>query len=140
MRHRVSRLITLITSSKRAVGITTVVILIMVGPLKFTLVRTLLSMGLPRELLQAQDAILTAALAAALVWVLLMAVRVRHAQQEEQIRVVADLNHNLRNALQVIFGSDYLLQSDKATALLESAERIDHSLQILLSAPNAHKP
>ncbi len=140
MKRRLSHLITLITSSRRAVGLTALSILLIVGPLKFFLVRTLLSIGVPREALQAQDAILSAALSAALVWMLLMAVRVKRTQLEEQIGVVADLNHNIRNALEVIFNSDYLLKSEKATAILESVERIDNTLKVLMPEPRAQKP
>ncbi len=122
----------MITSSKRAVAITAVATLVILAPIKFVLVRSLLSMGVPREALQAQDAILSAALAAALVWVLLMGLRMRRKQVEEQLRAVADLNHNVRNALQVIFASDFLPQSDRASAILESVERIDRTLNALL--------
>jgi hypothetical protein len=111
--------------------------LLVVSVVKFLLVRSLLSMGVPRELLQAQDAIIAGALTAALVWALLIAERVRRRQEEEQIRVVADLNHHLRNALEIIFGSEYLRESEKATAILESVKRIDTALQVLLAQPPA---
>jgi hypothetical protein len=96
-------------------------------------------MGVPREVLQAQDAIITAGLTAALVWLLLMAVRVRYSQQQAQIRMAAHLNHHVRNALEVIFHSDYLRNTDKAAAILESLERIDRTLRILLPASEEHR-
>lgn len=136
------RLFGRMTRSQRSIALTAVVILLIVSVAKFALVRSLLSMGVPRELLQAQDAIITGALTAALVWALLIAERVRRTQQEEQLRVVADLNHHLRNALEIIFESEYLRDSDKATAILESVKRIDAALQVLLPqtpAPGARR-
>src|SRR6266542_5006377 len=87
---------TYITRSRRTVTITSCIILFAVGLAKLFIVRILLRMGTPREFLQAQDAIITGALAAGLVWVLLIAVRARREQEQRQIRVVADLNHHLR--------------------------------------------
>jgi hypothetical protein len=72
-----------------------------------------------------------------LVWVLLAAVRARQKQVQQQIRVVADLNHHLRNALTIILASEYLRESEKATAILASVERIDATLQLLLPQPSA---
>jgi hypothetical protein len=48
--------------------------------------------------------------------------------------VVADLNHHLRNALDIILASDYLRQTDRATAICESVERIDHALTNIIGA------
>lgn len=139
MQRRVSHLVTLTTGSKRAATIAAFIIFPTLALLKFTLVRSLLSMGLPREVLQAQDAIITAALTAALVWLLLMAVHLRRSQEQQQIRMAADLNHNVRNALEVIFNSGYLRDIDKGTAILESVERIDRALNILLPAAKGQK-
>ncbi len=133
----ISHFVNVVTSSKRAIAITAAITLIIIGPVKFVLVRSLLSMGVPREILQAQDAVVSAALSAALVWVLLMAVWVRRKQVEEGVEEVASLNHEVRNALQVIFASDYLRQSDRAAAILESVERTDAALRVLL--PQARK-
>jgi len=132
-----SRLANLITSRQRAVAMTACIAFVVVGLTKLLIVVSLLSMGVHRTVLQAQDAILSGGLAAALVWVLLAAVRVRQKQVQQQIRVVADLNHHLRNALTIILASDYLRESEKATAILESVERIDTTLRLLLPQPPA---
>jgi hypothetical protein len=133
--RQLSRLANLITSRQRAVATTACIAFFVVGLTKYLIVVSLLSMGVHRTVLQAQDAILTGGLAAALVWVLLAAVRVRQKQVQQQIRVVADLNHHLRNALTVILASEYLHESEKATAILESVERIDTTLRLLLPQP-----
>ncbi len=138
--QRASRLVTLITRSKTAVTVAAFIIFPVLAVLKFFVVRSLLSMGVPREVLQAQDAIITGALTAALVWLVLMAVRIRQSQQQAQIRMVADLNHHVRNALEVIFNSKYLRDTDKATAILEGVERIDRALNILLPTTANQRP
>jgi hypothetical protein len=67
-----------------------------------------------------------------LVWAFFKVERARQREQQRQIQVVADLNHNLRNALAVILASEYLAQSEKATAILESVDRIDRTLLTIL--------
>jgi hypothetical protein len=42
-----------------------------------------------------------------------------------QALLFASPKHHLRNALDVILASDYLRQTDRATAIWESVERID---------------
>lgn len=88
----------------------------------------------PRTVLQGQDALITGILAASFVWVLLGVERVRQQEQAKQYKVVADLNHHLRNALEVILSSDYLGQDAKAGAILNSVERIDKSLTAIVGA------
>jgi ABC-type protease/lipase transport system fused ATPase/permease subunit len=134
-----SKILTRITSSRRAVALTAFAILLAVGIAKFAIVVCLLQLGVPRAVLQAQDAVITGGLSATLVWLLLVAVRARRNQQVEQIQVVADLNHNLRNALEVILSSEYLRQSNHATAIRESVERIDTTLSTLLPAAKTLK-
>jgi len=133
---RVSRLVSLMTSSQCSIAIAVGITLFVVGVAKFLIVLLLLDIGVARAVLQVQDAILTGGLAAALVWVLLAAVEVRQKQVQQQIRVVADLNHHLRNALTIILASEYLRESEKATAILESVERIDTTLRLLLPQPS----
>jgi hypothetical protein len=130
-----SSLAKLVTSTRHTVAITASLASLLVALAKYLIVVSLLCMGVARHLLQALDAILTGALAAALLWVLLTAVRGRQKQGEQLSKVVADLNHHLRNALQVILASGYLRDSDKAAAILESVERIDINLRTLLPWP-----
>lgn len=131
---RLSKIGSYVISSRSTVTLTACGVLFVVALAKFSIVRAVLRMGAPREVLQAQDALITAVLSAVLVWVVLMAVRARREQEQQQIRTVADLNHHLRNALEIILCSAYLRQSEHATAILHSVERIDHTLKMLLPA------
>lgn len=86
---RISTLISRMTRSQRSIAATAVITLLVVAVVKFVLVRSLLSLGVPRELLQAQDAIITGGLAAGAIWVVLVAVRVRRTQRCEERRKAA---------------------------------------------------
>lgn len=118
------------TPSRRAAAVSGAFVIAAVT--KHVLVTTLIYFHSARFYLRAQDAVLTGALAALMVWALLEAVAARQRYVRKQIEVVANLNHELRNALQVIIGSEYLPKTDKANAILESVERINQNLSKLL--------
>ena len=103
--------------------------------LKHALVGAMLHFEVARVYLRVQDALITGALTALIVWALLAGIGIRRRYVQRQSQVVADLNHDLRNALQVILGSEYLPKTEEATAILESVERINRNLSMLLSRP-----
>lgn len=107
---------------------------------KHGLVTLLLHMQVARFYLRAQDAFLTGALTAVVVWALLTVVAARRRFVRRQIEVVANLNHELRNALQVILGSEYLPKTEKADAILESVDRINRNLGDLLGRTENEPP
>ncbi len=53
---------------------------------------------------------------------------------------VISVDHELRNALEVILGSDYLKQSTKGEAILDSVERINRTLDSILGGEQPRKP
>lgn len=122
-----------VSKSQSAVATTCFVALIAAGTAKLVIVLLLARLGTPPEFMRYQDAVITGILIAAFVWAFLEAERARQREQQRQIQVVADLHHNLRNALEVILASEYLRQTDKATAILQSVERIDRTLRVILS-------
>jgi hypothetical protein len=125
----------LVTQTQFTVALTTLATLLVAAAVKLTTVLLLFHAGVPRKVLQGQDAFLTGVLAAGFVWVFLEAERARRREQEMQIRIVADLNHHLRNALDVILSSEYLHQSEKASAILESVARIENALTVIIGTP-----
>jgi hypothetical protein len=117
----------LFTRSRFAVAVTVSVALILAGAAKLGAVSLLLHIGAGRRVLQGQDAIITGILTACLVWVMLRLERARRREREKQIRAVANLNHEVRNALDVIVCSEYL-GTGRGTAIVESVERINSAL------------
>ena len=116
-----------------SVAVTALLTLIVAAAVKLAAVMVLLYVvHVPRTVLQGQDALITGVLAASFVWVLLGVERMRQHEQEKQVKVIADLNHHLRNALEVILSSDYLSHDTKAGAILHSVERIDHALTAIV--------
>jgi hypothetical protein len=101
---------------------------LLVAVTKYAIITKLLAIGVSRFPLRVQDALITGALAAALVFLLRQSSDRRRQRVAEQLRAVADLNHNVRNALEVIIGSEYLPQPEKVRLVLESVERIERTL------------
>jgi len=123
----------ILSKSQASVATTCFVALLFAAIVKFVTVLLLAYVGTPPRYMEYQDAILTGMLTAAFVWAFLQAERSRQREQQRQIQAVADLNHNVRNALTVILASEYLRQTDKGNAILQGVERIDRALQFILS-------
>jgi len=97
--------------------------------LKYAFAWLLFHEGLtPREM-RLQDGLTTGLLAGTLVWITLAAGRFRREQIRENLKVVGDLNHHIRNAVTVILHSHLLPEAAQSDAILESVERIDGILQ-----------
>lgn len=110
-------------------------VFILAAAIKWAAVALLLAFDAPGWLLHGQDILLSGALAAAFVLALLMAFASRRRNMNEQIRLAATLNHEVRNALEVILGSEYLPKSEQSRAVMESVDRINRTLNGILQ-PN----
>lgn len=77
------------------------------------------------------DASVIALMSMALVGVCITSVRTRRKAVIQQIRAVEQLNHHLRNALQVIAQSRYLPEEKQAQAVFDSMDRIEEALRLL---------
>lgn len=76
------------------------------------------------------DGVIVGGVAGAMTWLLLEAARERRARIRSQIEESARLNHEIRNALEVISQAGYLLNDlDYGPAVSESVERIKNSLR-----------
>jgi hypothetical protein len=135
-----SGLLRLATRSRTSVAVTALLTLIAAATVKLVAVILLLYVvHVPRTVLQGQDALITGMLAASFVWLLLGVERMRQQEQAKQVKVVADLNHHLRNALEVILASEYLRHDVKAGAILNSVERIDNALTAIVGPGKAER-
>jgi hypothetical protein len=108
------------------------------GCTEFLVHEALTSISAPEIIHAALDATLMGLATAVVISLLLLAVRERHRRMLQEVQRVAELNHTVRNALQVIVHSQYLPQTEQdADAILQSVQRIDESLRDLFpSMPN----
>jgi Co/Zn/Cd efflux system component len=108
---------------------------VLAGLTEFAVHEALTRLSAPEIFHAALDAILMGFATAIITSFLLLAIRERHRRMLQEVRRVAELNHNVRNALQVIVHNQYLPQSEQdADAILESVQRIDDSLRDLFPA------
>jgi signal transduction histidine kinase len=109
------------------------VIGLLAGIADFAILTLLAYLGFSRVTLRIHNAAVTGAVTAGFLWAVLVAVSLRRRYFHSKLQVVADLNHELRNALEVILQSSYLPNDQRHSALLDSAERIDKALSELLA-------
>jgi hypothetical protein len=77
------------------------------------------------------DSVLTGFIFAMMAGVILRAWCRRRRFVRNELRRVADLNHNVRNALEIIGGARYLHANEQAEVIGASVARIDETLQRL---------
>jgi hypothetical protein len=77
------------------------------------------------------DAVLIGAIFAGMLGVILRAWCHRRRLVREELRRVAELNHNIRNALEVLGGTQFLNPGEQEAAIRDSVTRIDETLQHL---------
>ena len=105
---------------------------VLAGCTEFLVHEALTSISAPEIIHAALDATLMGFATAIIISLLLLAVRERHRRMLQEMQRVAELNHTVRNALQVIVHSQYLPPDEQdAGAILESVQRIDDSLRDL---------
>jgi Co/Zn/Cd efflux system component len=108
---------------------------VLAGCTEFLVHEALTSLSAPEIIHAALDALLMGLATAVITSVLLLAIRERHRRMMQEVQRVAELNHTVRNALQVIVHSQYLPKGEQdGTAILESVQRIDSTLRELFPA------
>ncbi len=126
-----------IVDSATRVALAALACAILAGIAKFVIVGILVRFEIPSQYLRLQDSVLTGIFTAIGVWAAFMIVRERRRVVLRQVETVAALNHELRNALEVILGSDYLANSKQGEAILSSVERINRTLDSILERPGS---
>ena len=95
--------------------------------------RMLLHEGVPRWDLMAISNCLTGIVAAALFWNWRRLERQRREFVRERLHTISEMNHHIRNALQVISFYSYREQDEKALAMLRKAvDRVEWALEEVL--------
>jgi hypothetical protein len=95
-------------------------------------------MGPPLAFHASVDATVIAILTMSIVSGGILAARARRRRVIQEMRTVAELNHHVRNALQVIRDSHLLPEEQQTQAVIESVDRIDSTLRRLF--PTTIKP
>ncbi len=128
------RILSRLANSRRRIAASAVVSFVGIGALEYGSHTLASDANISREAQTLLDAALMGLLAVGIVVVVLAGVRARRAIVYEQIRMVAELNHHVRNALEVIVSSTYLVRPDNMSALLASVEKIENTLSSLFPA------
>jgi hypothetical protein len=132
MRYKVGKAIVEITDSPTRIGVAVALSGILAGLLEYS-VHVLVKGGNTPESVQAVvDAVIVGFAVAGVVFLLLLSSRERRRRVVDDIRKIAELNHHVRNALQVVVDSQYVPQSlEQREAVLASVDRIDKTLREL---------
>jgi hypothetical protein len=101
----------------------------------------LMRLGTSGEVYAVADAMMIGTVAALIGALALIGVRERRKRDVEHLKIVAELNHHVRNALQVIVDDYYLSRSSHTEAVVSSVDRIDRTLRELFpQQPNVAAP
>ncbi len=101
------------------------------GFVEYIIHETLRRSTLAQSLGGLMDASIVGLAAATVTAISLFAARERRKRVLHEVRKIAELNHNVRNALQVIVHSHYGLADDHTGMVLDSVERIERTLEEL---------
>jgi len=101
------------------------------GTLEFLTHLAVAKMKTPLQAHAGVDGAVISVLTMTLVSVVIVAARARRRQVLRDMQNIAELNHHVRNALQVIRDSHLLPEDRQAQAVIESVERIDRTLRHL---------
>ena len=104
------------------------------GIIEYLIHTTVTKLALPGQFVAVLDSTIAAIIAAICVYVVLAAARARRIALLQHLRNVAELNHEVRNALQMIVYSKYLAPQEQAEAVLKSVNRIERTLKHLFPA------
>lgn len=121
-----------VIESKTRIVAAALAALLLASACKFLVAGVLVRDGASEMEMRTQDAIFTGLFCAGITWLGLAVGRFRRAQIRKQVKVVSDLNHHLRNAVEIILHSHLLPENAQTAAILESVERIDSALQVIV--------
>ena len=104
------------------------------GGIEFAVHIMMVRLGMPQVLDTAVHAITCGTLFALLLWALLTALRERRSHVRKELDRIVLLNHEIRNALQIIADSQFDPAARHRDMVLSSVERIDVVLSRLFPA------
>lgn len=132
MRGILARAVAFIVQSRRGIALAVTGATLLFGLFEFAVSRWLFEIHLPPNLHCAVHSAIVAIGAGFAFWVILIGVMDRRRMAADELRRVAELNHTLRNVLEVIVLAHYTVPDHEHKAMmLECAHRIDQKLKEL---------
>lgn len=127
--------------SRTRFAVLIVLIAIVVSLVGFAFDRMLIHEGVPRYDLMAISNTLTGAVAGAFFWQAMRRERERRHFIRERLHTISEMNHHIRNALQVISFHVYREQGEKNVEVVRQAvNRIEWALKEVLPGEIGEKP
>lgn len=135
MRARITRAVAFISRNRLGMWLTVIAATLLFGLFEFVVSRWLIEIHVPPNLHCAVHATIVALGAGFALWLILHGIVDRRRMVDDELCRVAELNHTLRNALEVIVlahhnGTDY----EHKAIVLECTNRIDQKLKELFPA------
>ncbi len=134
MRYRMGKAIAEMTDSPAKRGAASLLVAAGAAALEVIAHTAAMRTGLSETVHTAIDAFIIGIAVGLMAWLVFSATHARRRRVLEHIRAVAELNHHVRNALEVIVYSNYVEQSRNTEAVLQSVQRIDNALRELFPA------
>jgi hypothetical protein len=122
--RRFDKLLTWLVSERWRMPLAGLVAGVFVATTKTAVAVMLLNDPWRHERLLATDGVISGTLSGAMVWILLGLVHGRRRRLIEYVRRVADLNHHIRNAMQIILYQATLTQADP-----EQIEQVENAVR-----------
>jgi hypothetical protein len=122
--------------STRSTRIYAYVFGILVFAIGIVLDAALIDFGTPNPMMLVFDDLLTGAAAGFAVWLALRSEVKRRMEEDHRLRVLDEMNHHVRNALQVMVLCSYSIGGEKGEELMQAAKRIQWSLTEVLPKVN----
>lgn len=126
--------------SRRRLVLLCIAVGVLVWMVGFSFDRLLARDGITRTEILLTSNGLTAVVAAFLFYSLTYNERVRRDLVRERLRTIADMNHHIRNALQVITYASAARQADSVEMIRDSVERIEWALREVLPGHATAQP
>ncbi|MFB3815210.1 MAG: hypothetical protein ACE14L_13975 [Terriglobales bacterium] len=131
MRYRVAKAIAEMTDSPIKTGVASAIVGVCAALLEYGVHRVAQGLGSTSGVHIAIDVGAIGISVGLLIWFLLSATHARRRRVLQHVRNVAELNHQVRNALQVIVCSQHKADPAHSAMIMESVQRIDRTLREL---------
>ncbi len=132
--RRLGRFVGTVSDSLARSIATTLTCAVVFGVGEYLVERLILQANLSPALHAFVDACLFGGGCAVLVWIILLGDRVRRKRVLAELERLAELNHTLRNSLQVIVSSEFFPQDQRKQVVIEHVDRIERMLRRLFPA------